>query len=58
MKKFAILSGAFSGSFLAWSVLCKTMNWPGAIILQVLGLVIFSIFFIPSLTMYLLGKNN
>jgi hypothetical protein len=58
MKKVAILSGAFSGSCLAWGVLFKIMNWPGAIILQVLGLFIFSILFLPSLTKYLLDQNN
>jgi hypothetical protein len=57
MKKFVIISGAFSGSFIAWGVLFKIMFWPGATILQLLGLAIFSIFFIPSLTMYLLGKK-
>jgi hypothetical protein len=58
MKKFVIISGAFSGCLISWGVLFKIMFWPGATILQLLGLAIFSIFFIPSLTIYLLGKNN
>jgi hypothetical protein len=57
MKKFAIISGAFSASFIAWGGVFKIMYWPGATILQLLGLVIFSIFFIPSTTKYLYDKK-
>jgi hypothetical protein len=57
MKKFAIISGAFSASSAALGFLFKIMHWPGANILLVLGLGIFSIFFIPSTTKYLYDKK-
>jgi hypothetical protein len=57
MKTLAFISGAFSCSLIALGELFKIMHWPGAGILLVLGLGIFSIFFIPSITKYWYDKK-
>jgi hypothetical protein len=57
MKTLAFISGAFSCSLAVLGVLFKIMHWPGANILLVLGLGIFSIFFIPSITKYWYDKK-
>jgi hypothetical protein len=58
MKTLAFISGAFSSSLTGLGVLFKIQHWPGASLLLVLGLGIFSILFIPSLTKYLFDKSK
>jgi hypothetical protein len=57
MKTLAFISGAFSCSLIALGILFKIMHWPGANILLVLGIGIFSIFFTPSITKYWYDKK-
>ncbi len=58
MKSLAFTSGALSFSLTALGILFKIQHWPGASALLVLGLGIFSILFVPSITKYLYDKNK
>jgi hypothetical protein len=57
MKTVAFISGAISTSLTTLCVLFKFMHWPGASMLLVLGLGIFSILFIPTITKYWFDKK-
>ena len=58
MKLLAFVSGVLSGSLITLSILFKTMHWPGASVLVVLGLGICSIIFIPSVAKYIYDQNK
>lgn len=49
MKKIMFVSGFVSASLLTIGILFKFMHWPGAGILLVLGIVLFSLLFLPLL---------
>ena len=49
MKKLAFISGVLFGSLSAIGFLFKIMHWPGANILLVLSIGLFSLVFVPSL---------
>ncbi len=57
MKTLAFISGAFAGSLTGMGVLFKIQHWPGATIMLVIGLGVFSIVYIPSITKYLYDKK-
>ncbi|MFH1005665.1 MAG: hypothetical protein V1781_09290 [Bacteroidota bacterium] len=56
MKKFAFFTGAISVSLTSLGALFLIQHWPGGHIGCVLGIGVFSILFIPSMTMYLYDK--
>lgn len=58
MKTLAFVSGALFCSLTVLGILFKIQHWPGASVLLVLGLGIFSLLFIPSITKYLYSKAN
>lgn len=58
MKKFAFITGALSFSLTPVGVLFKLFHFPGANILLLAGIVLFSIFFVPSITKYLYDKEK
>jgi hypothetical protein len=49
MKKVMLASGAFSAIVLSFGILFKFMHWPGSGTLLVLGIVLFSLLFLPLL---------
>jgi len=49
MKKIMLTSGAFSTIVLSAGILFKFMHWPGAGVLIVAGIVLFSLLFLPLL---------
>jgi hypothetical protein len=57
MKKLAFITGALSGSLTGIGVLFKVMHWPYSGIILVLGLGLFSLVFLPSVTKYLYDKG-
>jgi hypothetical protein len=58
MKQLAFISGALSISLTGLGILFKIMHLPGASILLVLGLGLFAILFVPSITKYLYDKEK
>jgi hypothetical protein len=58
MKQLAFISGALSISLTVLGILFKIMHRPGASILLVLGLGLFAILFVPSITKYLYDKEK
>jgi hypothetical protein len=58
MKKFTFITGALSFSLTALGILFKIMHYPGADILLLTGILIFSILFVPSVTKYLYDKEK
>ena len=57
MKKLAFISGALSASFAGLGTIFELHHWPGGELLT-LGLLIFSILFVPSVTKYLYDKDK
>lgn len=57
MKKLSFISGALSASFTGLGTLLELQHWPGGELL-ILGLLIFSIVFVPSITKYLYDKDK
>jgi hypothetical protein len=57
MKKAAFISGALFGSLFGLGTLFKIMHWPGAGILLVVGIGLFSFVFVPSLATFLYKRN-
>jgi hypothetical protein len=49
MKKIMLVSGAFSAIVLSIGIVFKFMHWPGAAILIVVGIGLFSLLFLPLL---------
>lgn len=58
MKTLAFVSGALFGSLTVLGILFKIQHWPGASVILALGLGIFSLLFVPSVTKYLYGKTK
>jgi len=58
MKELAYISGALFGSLTSLGILFKIMHWPGANILLVLGVAIFSLLFMPGIAKYCYDKNE
>jgi hypothetical protein len=58
MKQLAFISGALSISLTGLGIIFKIMHWPGASILLALGLGLFAILFVPSITKYLYDKEK
>lgn len=56
MKKLAIVSGALFASLISLGTLFKVMHWPGAGIMLVLAIGLFSLVFIPSTAYFLYQK--
>ncbi len=56
MKKLVFISGSLSFSFIPIGILLKLMHWPGANILFLVGIGLFSIIFVPSIAKYLYYK--
>ncbi len=57
MKKLAFISGALSASFTGLGTIFELQHWPGGEML-ILGISIFSIVFVPSITKYLYDKDK
>ena len=58
MKKLTFITGALSFSLTSLGILFEITHWPGAGILLQLGIVIFSLVFVPSVTKYLYAKEH
>jgi len=58
MKVFAFITGAVSISLTSLGILFKLMHWPGTGILLLVGIVLFSIFFVPSIAVYLYKREK
>lgn len=58
MKAAVFVLGTFSFSTIGLGSLFKILHWPGANILLVLGLSVFSVLFVPSLAKYLYDKRE
>ncbi len=58
MKKLAFISGALAFSLTPLGILFKLMHWPGAGALITVGIVLFSIVFVPSITKYFYDKEK
>lgn len=56
MKKLVFITGALSFSLTPIGILLKLMHWPGANILFLIGIGLFSIIFVPSIAKYLYDK--
>lgn len=53
MKKLSFISGAISFSLTSLGILFKLMHWPYAGVMLLVGIVLFAIIFVPSITKYL-----
>jgi len=58
MKKVAFITGAFSFSLTSLGVLFEITHWPGSELLLQLGIVLFSLVFVPSVTKYIYDKEK
>lgn len=58
MKAFAFITGAISLALIPLGYLFKVMYWPGARIIFAVGVVIFSLLFIPTIFKYLYDKEK
>jgi hypothetical protein len=58
MRKFAFIMGAVSISLTSLAILFKMLHWPFANYGLVLGISLFSLFFIPSIFKYFYDKEN
>jgi hypothetical protein len=58
MKKLAFITGPVSISLNGLGIIFKMNHWPGASILIVIGIGIFSLLFIPSIFKYLYDKEK
>jgi hypothetical protein len=58
MKKLAFISGGLSFSLSSIGMLFKIVHWPGANILLVLGIGLFSLVFVPGIAKYLYDKEK
>ncbi len=58
MKKIMFISGAVVASLTTLGVLFKTMYWPGANVMLVLGLGILAFIFIPIATKYYYNNHS
>jgi len=58
MKKFTFITGALSFSLTALGILFKINHFTGADFLLIIGIFIFSILFVPSVTKYLYDKEK
>ncbi|MES2514908.1 MAG: hypothetical protein V4580_12220 [Bacteroidota bacterium] len=56
MKKLAFITGALSFSLTSLGILFELAHWPGSELLLQLGIVLFSLIFVPSVTKYLYDK--
>lgn len=58
MKKLAFISGAIVGSLFSFGALFKVMHWPGANILLVVSIALFSLVFVPSFAKFKFSKEE
>lgn len=58
MKKLVVISGAFFASLISMATLFKVMHWPGAGILLVVSIGLFSLVFVPSIAYFLYQKPS
>jgi hypothetical protein len=58
MKKLAFITGALAFSLTSLGILFKMQHWPLAGLLLTVGIVLFSIVFVPSVTKYLYDKEK
>ncbi len=58
MKKFAFITGALSFSLTSLGILLRLLHYPGSDILLLVGMVLFSVFFVPSISKYLYDKEK
>jgi hypothetical protein len=58
MKKLVYISGPIACGLIPIAYLFKKMHWPGASIILVVGVAIFSFVFVPTLAKYLYNKDK
>ena len=58
MKKIAFFTGALSISVILIGLLFKFFHWPLANILLAMGIVIFALFFVPTMTKYIYDRPS
>jgi hypothetical protein len=58
MKKLVFITGALSFSLTSIGVLFKIMHWPVAGALLAVGIGLFAIVFVPSISKYLYDKEK
>lgn len=58
MKAFAFITGAVSISLTSLGILFKLMHWPGTGVLLLVGISLFSVFFVPSIAVYLYKREK
>lgn len=58
MKEVAFVSGTIAGSLSVLGILFKTMHWPGAGIMYVIGFSLLALVFIPSFAKYKYSKSK
>jgi len=58
MKKFAFITGPVSISLTGLGIIFKINHYPGANMLTIIGIGIFSLLFIPGIFKYLYGREK
>jgi len=58
MKKLAFITGALAFSLSSLGGLFKLQHWPLAGLLITVGIALFSLVFVPSITKYLYDKEK
>ena len=58
MKKIAFTLGALSTSIISIGIVLKFLHWNYGNILVVSGIVIFALFFVPTMTKYIYDRPS
>jgi len=58
MKKLVYISGPIACALIPIAYLFKKLHWPGAAVILVVGVAVFSLIFIPTLAKYLYDKDK
>lgn len=58
MKKLVFIFGALSFSLIPLGLMFKYMHWPGYTVIINVGILLFSIIFVPSIAKYLYDKEK
>ncbi|GGZ61922.1 GldL-related protein [Mesonia mobilis] len=58
MKKIAFFTGALSTSIVMIGILFKYFHWPFANVLIAIGIVLFALFFVPTMTKYIYDRPS
>ena len=58
MKKLVFITGALAFSLTSLGILFKVQHWPLASVFLTIGIAIFALVFVPSVTKYLYDKEK